>query len=65
MALAKRIDHVHRLLFTSGSCMIDKGTLLNAMCDIVEREATQCVSESREEPQRRSFMRNSGKNTFG
>ena len=54
-----------RLLSLPGDCLFDNGALLNAMCDIVEREATQVVPQpaESEEPGKRSFMRNSGKNT--
>lgn len=64
-ALARRIDHVHQLLFPPGGCLFNNGALLNTMCGIVEKEATQVDPQpaESEEPAKRSFMRNSGKNT--
>jgi len=47
-ALARRIGHVRRLLSPLGDCVFDNGALLNAMCDIVEGEATQVVPQPAE-----------------
>ena len=65
-ALARRLDHVHQLLTPPGSRGIDNGTMLNAMFDIVEREALEGAPASRPhmasegQPLTQSFMRNSG-----
>ena len=40
-ALTSRIPQVQQLLRPPSSCVIDNATLLNAMCDAVEREPTQ------------------------
>ena len=40
-ALTSRIPQVRQLLRPPSSCLVDNATLLNAMCDAVEREATQ------------------------
>ena len=40
-ALARRLDRVHQLLTPPGSRGIDNGMLLNAIFDIVEREAVE------------------------
>ena len=43
-ALGRRSDRVRQLLTPPGACMIDNGTLLNAMCDIAERERSWTLS---------------------
>ena len=64
-ALGCRLDRVKQLLTPPGVRSIDNGALLNAMCDIVEREvgrsspATRDVSD--DQPITQSFMRSSGK----
>ena len=64
-ALTRRILQVRQLLTPPGSCLMDNATLLNAMCDAVEREATQLPAHAApaEEPRSASFMRNSGMST--
>ena len=63
-ALGRRLDRVRQLLTPPGVRTIDNGALLNAMCDLVEREvgrsspATHDVSE--DQPITQSFMRSSG-----
>ena len=65
-ALARRLDRVRQLLTPPGSRGIDNGTMLNAMFDIVEREAVEGAPASRPhmasegQPLTQSFMRNSG-----
>ena len=67
-ALARRLDRVRQLLTPPGSRGIDNGTMLNAMFDIVEREAVEGAPASRPhmasegQPLTQSFMRNSGEN---
>ena len=63
--LTRRILQVRQLLTPPGSCLIDNATLVNAMCDAVEREATQLPAPAAptEEPTSATFMRNSGKST--
>ena len=43
-ALTSRIPQVRQLLRSPGSCLVDNSTLLNAMCDAVEREPTQLLA---------------------
>ena len=62
-ALGRRLDRVRQLMTPPGSRAIDNGTLLNAMFDIVEREAGSVSRPhvaSEEQPVTQSFMRNSG-----
>ena len=40
-ALTSGIPQVRQFLRPPSSCLVDKATLLNAMCDAVEREPTQ------------------------
>ena len=47
-ALARRIDHMCRLLSPPGDCLFNNRALLNAMSDIVEREAAQVVPQPAE-----------------
>ena len=42
-ALTSRIPQVRQLLRPSGSFLVDNSTLLNAMCDAVERKPTQLL----------------------
>ena len=64
-ALGRRLDRVRQLLTPPGARTIDNGTLLNTMCDIVEREAGRSSPATRdvsdEHPVTQSFMRSSGK----
>jgi len=66
-ALAARLHRIRQLLTPPGRRPIDNGTLLNAMFDMVEREAGQLPSSSSthctahaEEALTKSFMRSSG-----
>ena len=65
-ALERRLARVCQLLTPSGHNLIDNGTLLNAMCDVVEREFQAPFQQTchAEEPLTQSFMRNSGKMKF-
>ena len=64
-ALGRRLDLVRRLLTPPGAGTIDNGTLLNAMCDIVEREVGRSSPATDDvpgdQPVTQSFMRSSGK----
>ena len=53
-ALTSRIPQVRWRLRPPGNCLNDNATLLNAMCDAVEREPTQLLAPNAptEEPQR-------------
>ena len=51
-ALTSRIPQVRQLLRPPGSCLVDKATLLNAMCDAVEKEPTQLPAAPTEWPRR-------------
>ena len=46
-ALPSRIPQVRQLFRPPGSCLVDNSTLLNAMCDAVEREPTQLPAQLR------------------
>ena len=62
--LGRRLDRVRQLLTPPGARTIDNGTLLNVMCDIVEREvgrSSATCDMSDEQPVVQSFMRSSGK----
>ena len=57
-----RLERIRELLSPRRSRLIDNGTLLHAMFDIVEREIVAGVSrEAPETTDSRSMMRNSGK----
>ena len=60
-ALLVRLQRVRELLSPSSSCLMDNGTLLHAMFDIVEREIAGPPRDEPEESTARSMMRNSGK----
>ena len=51
-ALTSRIPQVGQLLRPPCSCLVDNATLLNAMCDAVEREPTQLPAAPTEWPRR-------------
>ena len=62
-ALGRRFDRMRQLLTPSGAHTIDNGTLLNAMFDIVERDAgrrSPLHDVSDEATVTQSFMRSSG-----
>lgn len=60
-ALSMRLQRMRELLSPDGSGLIDNGTLLHAMCDIVEREIAGVSTAGPETVASRSMMRNSGK----
>ena len=66
-ALSIRLQRMRELLSTDGSRLMDNGTLLHAMFDIVEREVVGVATEATEATEAkgsivsRSMMRNSGK----
>ena len=61
-ALGRRLDRVRQLL-SPGTRVIDNGTLLNAMFDIVERELSGPTPQpvaANEQPVTQSLMKSSG-----
>jgi len=66
-ALSIRLQQMRELLSTDGSRLMDNGTLLHAMFDIVKREVAGVATEATEATEAegssvsRSMMRNSGK----
>ena len=64
-ALARRLQRMRELLSPDGSCLIDNGTLLNAMFNIVEWEYTGLPTAAQPATLSPSMMRNSGKSVAG
>lgn len=60
-ALATRLQRMRELLTPESSRLVDNGTLLNAMFDIVERQFTGVPSTALTTNLSPSMMRNSGK----
>ena len=60
-ALAGRLHRMRELLSSDGSGLIDNGSLLNAMFDIVERVVTEQATAAAPATLSPSMMRNSGK----
>ena len=56
--LTRQILPIQQLFTPPGSCLVDNATLLGAMCDAVEREATQLPAPAArtKEPQRVAIL---------
>ena len=63
-ALSVRLQRMRELLSPDSSRLMDNGTLLHAMFDIVEREIAGVPRDIPETSASRSMMRNSGKTLF-
>ena len=60
-ALSMRLQRMRELLSPDGSHLVDNGTLLHAMMDIVKREIAGASTTAPDTNVGRSMMRNSGK----